>query len=139
MRSSLGGWLLIWAGSAVAAGLPRSSAPADARVYFISPRDGDIVTGPVSIQFGLKGMGIAPADERHLHFGKGQTEAIVTLAPGQHRLQLLLALPRHDPGITGHVGKRVVVTGDEGVVPQPKVEHAIEAVGFVDEALHGVD
>ncbi len=43
-----------------------------------------------------------PADEHHLHFGKGQTEAVVTLAPGKHRLQLLLAdhlhLP-HDPPV----------------------------------------
>ena len=124
MRSSLGGWLLILAGSAVAAGVPRSFAPADARVYFISPRDGDIVTGPVAVQFGLKGMGIAPAgvamdgtghhhllidvqppafdgpvpaDAQHLHFGRGQTETIVVLAPGVHRLQLLLGDHLHMP------------------------------------------
>ncbi|MBF8292306.1 MAG: rod shape-determining protein RodA [Steroidobacteraceae bacterium] len=43
-----------------------------------------------------------PADDHHLHFGKGQTEAVVTLAPGKHRLQLLLAdhlhLP-HEPSV----------------------------------------
>lgn len=122
-------WLLMVTCSAIAAGLPRSSAPADARVYIISPLDGAIVSGPVIVRFGLSGMGIAPAgvpmantghhhllidtalppldqpvpaDEHHLHFVKGQTEASVTLAPGEHRLQLLLAdhlhLP-HDPPV----------------------------------------
>ncbi len=121
--------LLIVTGAALAAGLPRSSAPPGAIVYIISPLDGATVTSPVTVRFGLSGMGIAPAgvpmagtghhhllidvelppmdqpvptDDRHLHFGKGQTEASVTLAPGKHRLQLLLAdhlhLP-HDPPV----------------------------------------
>ncbi len=116
--------LLIVTGSALAAGLPRSTAPAEARAYIISPQDGATVTSPFTVQFGLKGMGIAPAgvpmagtghhhllidvelppldqpvpaDEHHLHFGKGQTEAVVTLAPGKHRLQLLLADYLHLP------------------------------------------
>lgn len=53
--------LLMVAGSALAAGLPRSTAPADAQVYIIAPRNGATVTSPVTVQFGLKGMGIAPA------------------------------------------------------------------------------
>jgi hypothetical protein len=112
------------AGSALAAGLPRSTAPADARAYIISPLDGATVSSPVTVQFGLRGMGIAPAgiamantghhhllidvdlppldqpvpaDEHHLHFGKGQSEVLVTLAPGKHRLQLLLADHLHLP------------------------------------------
>lgn len=116
--------LMIVTGTALAAGLPRSSAPADAQVYIIAPRNGATVASPVTVQFGLKGMGIAPAgvpmagtghhhllidvelppldqpvpaDEHHLHFGKGQSEAAVTLAPGQHRLQLLLADHLHLP------------------------------------------
>ena len=32
-----------------------------------------------------------------MHFGKGQTEAAVTLAPGRHRLQLLLGDHLHIP------------------------------------------
>ena len=121
--------LLIVTGSALAADLPRSPAPAGARAAIISPLDGATVSSPVTVQFGLRGMGVAPAgiamantghhhllvdadlppldqpvpaDEQHLHFGKGQTEAVVTLAPGKHRLQLLLAdhlhLP-HDPPV----------------------------------------
>ena len=85
-------------------------------MYFISPADGDTVKGPVTVRFGLRGMGVAPAgtvaegtghhhlivdaplpaaglpipnDANHLHFGKGQTETTLDLPPGQHTLQLL--------------------------------------------------
>jgi len=34
---------------------------------------------------------VVPQDEKHLHFGKGQTEAKVTLEPGEHTLQLQFA------------------------------------------------
>ena len=94
-------------------------APANAKVYFINLKNGDAVTSPVTVRFGLSGMGIAPAgtqvadtghhhliiddkiegdalneaipmDEHHLHFGKGQTEASVNLPKGTHTLQLVL-------------------------------------------------
>jgi hypothetical protein len=55
-----------------------------------------------------------PNDPRHLHFGAGQTEAEVTLAPGQHTLQLLFAdhehVP-HDPPIASE-RIRIVVQGE---------------------------
>lgn len=116
--------------TALAADLPRSKAPTDVQLYIISPKDGETVTSPVTVRFGLRGMGIAPAgvafentghhhllidaelpalnrpipaDANHVHFGKGQTEAVITLTPGRHRLQLLLAdhlhIP-HDPPVT---------------------------------------
>jgi hypothetical protein len=116
--------------TALAADLPRSKSPADVLLYIVSPQDGETVSSPVTIRFGLRGMGIAPAgvamentghhhllidaelpalnlpipaDANHVHFGKGQTEAAITLAPGRHRLQLLLAdhlhIP-HDPPVT---------------------------------------
>jgi hypothetical protein len=111
-------------GAATAADLPRSPAPKGVELYFISPQDGETVTSPVTVRFGLRGMGIAPAglamentghhhllidtapppfnmpvpaDANHVHFGKGQTEAQVTLAPGKHTLQLLLADHLHIP------------------------------------------
>lgn len=129
MKRSHAVLLMLVASAALAAELPGSAAPPGARVYMISPQDGATVTSPFTVQFGLSDMGIAPAgmamagtghhhllidtelppldqpvpaDEHHLHFGKGQTEATVTLAPGKHRLQLLLAdhlhLP-HDPPV----------------------------------------
>lgn len=125
--------LALSAGVAFAAELPRTPAPAGAAVYFISPADGETVTGPVTVRFGLRGMGVAPAgtvaegtghhhlvvdaplpaagqpipnDANHLHFGKGQTEATLTLAPGKHTLQLLVGdhshVP-HDPVVASEV------------------------------------
>ena len=47
--------------AAPAAALPRTAAPAGAMVYFISPMNGAKVTSPVTVRFGLRGMGIAPA------------------------------------------------------------------------------
>ena len=104
--------------------LPRTQRPADAKVYLISPANGAEVSNPVTIRFGLAGMGVAPAgvafpntghhhllidvpapppdlpipkDEHHMHFGGGQTEVTLTLPPGEHSLQLELADKDHIP------------------------------------------
>jgi hypothetical protein len=103
-----------------------TAAPPNAAVYIISPKDGDTVTSPFKVQFGLSGIGVAPAgvkkantghhhliidatlsaeelqapiavDPKHVHFGGGQTEAMVTLAPGQHTLQPVLGDWMHTP------------------------------------------
>ncbi len=109
--------------------LARTPAPPDAEAYVISPKDGETVSSPVTVRFGLKGMGVAPAgtqkdatghhhllidaalppldqpvptDATHVHFGAGQTETTVTLPPGKHTLQLLLgdfAHTPHDPPV----------------------------------------
>lgn len=52
------GAALIMATAAVAQDTP---APADAQVYFVNLADGDTVASPVTIMFGLEGMGVAPA------------------------------------------------------------------------------
>jgi hypothetical protein len=119
----------------------RSSAPAGAEVYFIAPRDGATIHGSVVVRFGLKGMGIAPAGTKfdntghhHLlvdtdlselkldaplpasdkiqHFGKGQTETTLVLAPGKHTLELLFADYQHrsfDPPLHS---KKITITVD---------------------------
>ncbi len=101
-----------------------SAAPTGASVYIVSPQHGEVVTSPVKVVFGLSGMGVAPAgvqrdktghhhllidaalpdlgkpipaDDNHRHFGGGQTEAVIELAPGEHTLQLLLADHLHVP------------------------------------------
>ena len=38
-----------------------------------------------------------PADDNLIHFGKGQTEAVLDLAPGTHTLQLVLGDKDHIP------------------------------------------
>lgn len=95
-----------------------------AYVYIVSPAHGEVVTSPFKVVFGLSGMGVAPAgvdkaktghhhlligtglpdltrpipaDDKHRHFGGGQTEAMVELPPGEHSLQLLLADFGHSP------------------------------------------
>jgi Domain of unknown function (DUF4399) len=106
--------------AAAALAQDRSAAPSGAEVYIISPKNGAKVHGPVTVRFGLKGMGVAPAgikfdntghhhllvdqdladvkldaplpaNDKLLHFGKGQTETTLTLAPGKHTLELLFA------------------------------------------------
>jgi hypothetical protein len=116
--------LLVSAAATTAAA--QTPAPARAVVYFINLKDGDKVQSPFKIQFGLSGMGVAPAggekpntghhhllidttltpeqakepipaDDRHLHFGGGQTETMLTLSPGRHTLQLVLGDWSHVP------------------------------------------
>ncbi len=100
-----------------------ASTTAAATLYIISPKDGDEVTSPVTVVFGLKGMGVAPAgiekdntghhhlliDQKELptegipmgadvkHFGGGQTQADVELSSGEHTLQLILGDMAHVP------------------------------------------
>jgi hypothetical protein len=108
-----------------AAGMARTVSAPGTRLYIVSPMDGAKMKSPVTVVFGLAGMGIAPAGVKfdnaghhHLlvdadlpkdlslplpatanvvHFGKGQTEASVTLTPGKHTLQLLLGDHNHIP------------------------------------------
>jgi len=130
--------LLLLGGPAPAASGGPTASPPGAEVYFIGLKDGDTVTSPVTIRFGLSGMGIAPAgtevpntghhhliidekiegealneaipvDEHHMHFGKGQTEASVTLAKGSHTLQLVLGDWSHMPHKTPVMSERITV------------------------------
>ena len=105
--------------------LPRSAAPDGARVFFITPADGETVSNPVKIEFGIEGMSVVaagvdethsghhhliidadlpenlgmpiPADDNYIHFGDASTSTEVTLEPGQHTLRLLLGDHLHIP------------------------------------------
>lgn len=129
-----------FAGASIAAdapGLPTTKAPSGAEVYIISPKDGATVGQNVTVQFGLKGMGVAPAgvdkektghhhllvdvkdlppagqpipkDETHLHFGGGQTETTLKLTPGTHTLQLELGDENHIPFDPPLVSKKITI------------------------------
>jgi hypothetical protein len=120
-----------------AAQIKRTPSPKGAEVYFIAPADGATVSSPVTVKFGLKGMGIAPAgiamentghhhliidaelpptdapisaDAQHMHFGKGQTETTVELKPGKHTLQLVLGDQLHIPHDPPVVSKQITIT-----------------------------
>src|SRR5258706_14818364 len=124
--------------AAMALAQDRSTTAAGAEVYFIAPRDGATVHGPVTVQFGLKGMGVAPAGvkfdntghhhllidtdapadpgaplpatDKIVHFGKGQTEASVPLSPGKHTLQLLLGDQNHVPHNPPAISSKITIT-----------------------------
>jgi hypothetical protein len=112
--------------AAPALAMERTPAPEGAGVYIVSPSDGDTVTNPVTVLFGLRGMGIAPAgadlpntghhhllinvdpadvemeyplpaDDNHRHFGGGQTEVTLDLPQGSNTLFLLLGDFNHIP------------------------------------------
>jgi len=121
-----------------AAAVERTASPPGAEVYIISPKDRATVHSPVHVQFGLKGMGVAPAGvkfdntghhhllvdtdapadlaaplpvtDKILHFGKGQTEAQVPLSPGKHTLQLLLGDQNHVPHNPPVISKKITIT-----------------------------
>jgi hypothetical protein len=115
----------------------RTPSPAGARVYFIEPRDGATVKGPVHVVMGLAGMGIAPAgvnaegtghhhvivdlekvdlnavlpmDTNHRHFGRGQTETMLELPAGRHTLQLVLGDRNHVPHDPPVMSPRITIT-----------------------------
>ena len=124
--------------SLMSATLAREPSPAGAEVYIVAPRDGATVKGPITVVFGLKGMGVAPAGikmentghhhllidsalpadlsqplpatEKVVHFGKGQTETTLTLPPGKHTLQLVFADLLHVPHDPAVVSRPITIT-----------------------------
>ena len=126
-------------------GGPTPSPPGSA-VYFVDLKDGATLPTKITIHFGLRGMGVAPAgsdrqnsghhhllidtelppldqpipnDFNHLHFGAGQTEADVTLTPGPHTLQLLLGDKDHVPHSPPVMSERIRVN----VIDQDEHQH----------------
>ena len=123
---------------AAAASAPeRTPAPDGVELYIISPTDGATLESPVTVRFGLRGMGVAPAgvatpttghhhllvdtglpdltqpipsDDHHRHFGGGQTEVTLELTPGSHTLQLLLGDQNHVPHDPPVVSPLVTIT-----------------------------
>jgi hypothetical protein len=61
--------------------LAQTGAPPNAVVYFISPKDGDTVTSPFKVQFGLSGMGVAPAGVEKPNTGHHHLIIDATLSP----------------------------------------------------------
>jgi len=117
----------------------RTPATSGAEVYFITPLDGTKAESPVTVRFGLKGMGIAPAGikfdntghhhllidtdvselkldaplpvtDKIVHFGKGQTETRLTLTPGKHTLELVFADYQHLSFEPPLVSKKITIT-----------------------------
>ncbi len=121
----------------LSSGYQKVAAPAGARVYFANLRNGSVVSNPVTVVFGLEGMGVAPAGvekagtgHHHLllnvnewdanaplpatdnirHFGGGQTQITLDLKPGQHTLQLVLGDQNHIPHHPVVMSERITIT-----------------------------
>lgn len=122
---------------AAASALERTVSAEGARVFFISPADGDTVSNPVRVEFGIEGMDVVragvdqphsghhhllidtglpdltmpiPADEQHIHFGDGSTSTEITLPPGEHTLSMLLGDHRHIPHDPPLVSESITIT-----------------------------
>jgi hypothetical protein len=118
-----------------------TAPPADATpaVYFVNLQDGDEVTSPFRVIFGVHGKGVAPAlvdkentghhhllintelsaeemeyaipnDDQHLHFGGGQTETVLALPPGRHTLQLVFGDLNHELHEPAMMSQKITVT-----------------------------
>lgn len=121
--------------------MTRTPSPAGASVYIISPASGEVIQGPVTLKFGLKGMGVAPAgieypesghhhlminvdelpsfdmplptSDNHRHFGKGQTEVTLDLEPGTYTFQLVLGDKNHVPHDPPVMSEKITVVVKE--------------------------
>lgn len=120
---------------AFSSGLPISTSPEGAKVYIISPANGETVNKIVTVKFGLQGMGVSPAGldkaktgHHHLiidgktlpilgktmgsevmHFGGGQTEKTIELPQGSHTLQLILGNYLHIPHNPPVVSEKITI------------------------------
>jgi hypothetical protein len=95
-----------------------ASSSQQAKVFFVLPQNGEIVTSPFKVKMGVSGMEVqpagemkegmghhhiiingthieegkvVPADEQHIHFGAGQTETELDLKPGKYTLTMQFA------------------------------------------------
>ncbi len=113
-------------------------SPKDAYVYIGWPNDGEVInTRSIRVWFGLRNMGVAPAgvdkpntghhhllidtdlppfdepipsDRNHVHFGGGQTEAVIELPPGTHTLQLIMGDKDHIPHNPPVYSEKITIT-----------------------------
>lgn len=113
-------------------------ADAGPAVYFVNLRDGETVTSPFRVAFGVYGMGVAPAltakemtghhhllidtelsaeemkfaipkDDKHIHYGGGQTETQLMLPAGQHTLQIVFGDKNHEQFSPPIMSKKITI------------------------------
>jgi hypothetical protein len=148
--------------AAALTGGPTPSSPG-AEVYFADLKSGATIPPKVTIYFGLKNMGVAPAgsdrpnsghhnllidtdlppldqpipnDFNHLHFGGGQTEAEVTMKHGEHTLQLLFGDKDHIPHTPPLMSHRIKVNVVDPSLRKPAPADArVYFVGLQDGAV----
>jgi hypothetical protein len=117
--------------------LPRTASADGASVFIISPANGETVSSPLTIEFGISGMDVVkagdnqansghhhllidtdlpdpslpiPADGNHVHFGDGSTSTEITLEAGEHHLQMILGDYLHIPHDPPLVSESILIT-----------------------------
>ena len=125
----------------IATAIPRTASADGARVFFITPTDGETLANPISIEFGISGMNLVragdnqpnsghhhllidtglpdlgspiPADENHVHFGDASTATEITLPSGEHTLRMILGDHLHIPHDPPLVSKPITITPRSG-------------------------
>ncbi|MEO8056821.1 MAG: DUF4399 domain-containing protein [Burkholderiales bacterium] len=119
-------------------------------VDFSNLRNGYKVASPFQVDFAVRGMGVVPAgkelkgtghhhilvdtrmppsvtdklpfNDKHRHFGKGQTSTLLDLPAGKHTLRLLFADHEHRPYFVFSNEITVEVLGSRSAVPRPKID-----------------
>ena len=132
--------LLLLCGQGAEARAGETRWPKDAKVFFVEPKNGAEIGGPVKVAMGVEGIAIAPAGtetpatgHHHIlvdtdlpkgaqaqqplpasdnikHFGKGQTETVLTLPPGKHTLQLVVGDGNHVPYDPALASEKITIT-----------------------------
>ena len=123
---------------AAAQGAAPQAPPAKPEIFLRSPANGATVSSPVTVVFGLRNYGVAPAginvantghfhiivdaevpapgtiippnDDHNRHFGTGVIEATLTLPPGKHTLRVVLGDFEHKVISADLVSKPVTIT-----------------------------
>lgn len=120
----------------------------EAEAYFTNLQDGDKIETPYLLKFGLSGgWGLAPIsssartksghhhllinrdlplnfkqalpfNEQYIHFGKGQMETVLNLAPGTYTLRMLLADQNHLPHFVYSKPASITVTKKNATDPK---------------------
>jgi Domain of unknown function (DUF4399) len=132
--------------STTAASAQRKPAAKDVSLYIVAPADGDTLKGAFWCRFGLRNMVVShagddfphsghhhllidvnepidpneaiPQDKKHLHYGAGETEALIELPPGKHTLQLVFSDANHfnfDPPV---VSKKITIKVKDPDAPE---------------------
>ena len=122
----------------VVIGCGKNEEKPSGKVFISEPKDGGIVKSPFKVVMGVEGMTIKPAgeivsgtghhhllingdpipagtvipnDDTHKHFGKGETEATLELAPGDYKITLQFADGLHQsygPEFSSTINVKVV-------------------------------
>lgn len=101
---------------------PNLAVPEGAKVFFVNLENGATVSSPITVDMGVEGMEVhaageliegtghhhiiinaghiskgetVPADEKHIHYGGGQTSTELELEPGNYTLTLQFANGLH--------------------------------------------